>query len=264
VFAGDSAYKQTKRVFGLLEVDQPTLGAAGEVFRADAGSQCGLSMAKVAKYTYNFTTEAQQAVGIVAQMKAAGVTTLVNAGDPLMFVQLTLAAKQQGWQPEWIGIDPTDTIARAGDQSEMADAVEVGPFGPTPGDSPNEEAGRVYRQASGGAAPASDASPLGSYVLTNYYATLLQLFAGLQGAGPNLTAASWLNGQAAIPDGQGELGTWCFSQLYNPTCSFVVARWHPNQTNPSDRKAGLYVSCDAGRSYPDVGAKMGSGQYAGC
>ena len=264
IFAGDPAYKQSKRIFGLTEIDQPGYSEGGTALQADLESECGLTVAKVAKYQYNFTDEAQQAVSIVAEMKAAGVTTLIHAGDPFMFAQLTNAAKQQDWQPEWIGVDPTDTLAALlAAPSEMDNAFEVGPFGETPGANPSGEVGHVYRLASGGAPPDTGSYENGT-ALTGIYQVLLQLFDGIQAAGPRLTAQSWLKGEASIPTGSGAFGTWCSHQPYDPTCSFVVARWSSTQKNPNTGKAGAFITCDGGRSYPDTRARMGSGQLTGC
>jgi hypothetical protein len=258
VFAGDPVYQKTTRVFGMTSIEQPSFAAGGNIFEQDV-NRCGVQLAKRADYNYNYTNEAQQAVAIVTQMKAAGVTTLVHAGDPLMYAQLTLAASQQNWHPEFIGVDPTAAAARIGDQEEMAHAMSVGPLGRTPGDSGDEETGRVFRIASGGAAPRS----AGTGNLVQIYMNLLEVVGAIQAAGPNLNANTFQAGFGSLPDAAGEFGLWRGAQLYNVTADYVIARWDPSKTNAGDGKAGDFIPCDNGTRYPFDNPQMGAGQL-GC
>lgn len=257
VFAGDALYQRTDRVFGLVAISQPDMKPAGDVFEQDAQNQCGVSLKKRADYNLDASTEPQQAVAIVAQMKAAGVTTLVAATDPLMFAQITLAAKQADWHPEYVSLD-TLGIERNGDADQMSHVIKVSAFGPVPGNGPDSEPGRVFRLASGGTAPQT-----GDFFFVELYMNLLQFANAVQAAGPNLTPQTFLGGKQVLPDASGEFGLWKRSQLYDESADFVVSRYDPNAPSPTDGKAGVWKVCDGGARYPNQGANMGLGQL-GC
>ena len=92
----------------------------------------------------------------------------------------------------------------------MANAFVVTPFSSSPGHTQNSEAGPVFRLASGGAAPRS-----AGVNFPDDYMNVLLLFNALQGAGPNLTPNSFLNGLRSIPRSNGEYGLWRPSQGYS-------------------------------------------------
>ncbi len=256
IFAGDPVYQKTNRVFGLLAIQQPDMKPAGDVFEQDARNNCGLTV-KRADYSFNVATEPQQAVSIVAQMKAAGVTTLVSAADPLMFAQMTLAAQQSDWHPEYLTLDPLG-IERNGDPNQTSHAMKVAVSGRLLAGGPNAEPGRVFALASGGAEPQQ---PSPQFV--NIYTNLLQLVNAVQAAGPNLTPDTYLAAKSALPDAFGDFGLWKRSQLYSETADFVVSRFDPKATSPEDGEAGSWNLCDGGARYLSREANMGSGQL-GC
>jgi len=258
VFAGDPAYQRTTRVFGMTTINNPGFAEGGDVFQQTVGDRCGASVRR-AEYSPDTTSAPQQALQIVAQMKANGVTTLVHAGDPLMYATLTQAAAQQNWHPEFIGVDPTASFGRLADPEEMAGAFVVTPFSSSPGDGPDSEAGRVYRLASGGSPPRA-----AGFGFAENYLGVLQLFNALQAAGPNLTPDTFLEGmRSRLPDASGEFGLWRPSAAYSLPGDFVVARWNPSVTNSGDGKAGDFIACDSGARYPLNPQSMGSGQL-GC
>jgi hypothetical protein len=191
-------------------------------------------------------------------MKAAGVTTLVHAGDPLMFAQLTIAAGQQNWHPEILAVDPTPFGARIGDQSVVQSAMVVTPFSASPGAGPDNEPGAVFRLASGGAAPQSSGPDF-----VSQYLYVLMLFGALQAAGPNLTPDTFLAGMSSLPESAGGFGLWRPSQRYSMPGDFVIARWNPTAMNAGDGEPGDFLACDAGARYPLNPQSMGSGQL-GC
>jgi hypothetical protein len=256
VFAGDDATRSKRRVFGMTMINDPNYAEGGSVFEQTVNARCGLKLAQRSEYKFD-NTAAQAAVQIVSKMKAAGVTTLVHAGDPLMYAQMTLAAEQQNWHPEYIGVDPTASVARLGNSKQMASAFAVTPFNAAPGHSASSEAGKVFRLASGGAAPAS-----ASVDFAGDYMYLLQVFNGIQAAGPNLTAESFGRGFRSIPDARGEFGLWRPSQAYSLPGDWVVAKWNPSAQNAGDGKAGDFVACDRPTRYPLNPRSAGTGQFA--
>ena len=77
-------------------------------------------------YLFDIGKMAERATTIIAKMKAAGVTTIVFLGDPIMPIYLTQQATAQNYFPEWIvtGTVLTDTtvLGRMYDQKQWAHA----------------------------------------------------------------------------------------------------------------------------------------------
>jgi hypothetical protein len=76
IFAGDAAYKNKKRVLGLVAGDATNYTAVGNTAEARMKKACGAKVAKRVNYTIDISTYQQQAPSIIAQMKTAGVTTV--------------------------------------------------------------------------------------------------------------------------------------------------------------------------------------------
>lgn len=257
IYAHDPLSQRTTRVWGLTRIEQAEYAAAGTQFLATSKALCGLNVKQDSQYNYNFTDEAQQAVAIVAQMKAAGVTTLVFAGDPLMYVQMTLAAAQQNWYPEWLIVDPTEQLTREANQTEAASSIKVSPQG---------QSIQELKDAWHLAAPGQPDPPGGlnnlSYMVV--YQTLQQAFGAIQMAGPNLTPSSFRAGRAAIPGSHGDFGYWNATaqpgNIYNLDADFTLAKFSPTAASQADGKQGAYLRCNGAARYPFVDPTMGSGQ----
>jgi hypothetical protein len=239
-FAGDPGLRSTPRVFGLVAVEFPTWQATADEIADGIAAQCGVRMARRAAYAENLGTLQQDASAIAAQMRAAGVTTVICFCDPLIPIFITDAASRQGYRPEWIVQNQYDPIAQVVDQTQYAHAIAPGP--PTaPRDS--SEAYAAYKLAD------PDGEPASIYYQAAYE-TLLHLASALQAAGPHLDPGTFRAGVFAQPGGRGDYGTWGSGPgRYTPTVTVAVVRWDPKATG-ANGAPGSWRPCDEGRDYP--------------
>ncbi|MGH9187545.1 MAG: hypothetical protein ACRD0U_17305 [Acidimicrobiales bacterium] len=100
-YAGDPAYRSQTRRLGLITPEQPWYQECAN----DGARQLrdrGVEYTHRVNYTLDFNRLSTDAVGMIAQMKARGVTTIVCTCDPLLPIFLTAQATQQGCFPEWV------------------------------------------------------------------------------------------------------------------------------------------------------------------
>lgn len=255
-FAGDPELQNKERVFGLVGVEFPTWLQVTDNIATRLASQCGVQVAKRATYAENVGTLQQDASSIIAQMKASGVTTVICFCDPLMPIFISNAATAQEYRPEWIFQNDFDPIQQVTDQDQMAHAMAPGPALLPASQS---EAYAAYKLADPKGEPASP-------YYQAAYEVLLHVFAGLQGAGPNLNPESFRNGVFSMPASLpgGEFGDWEGGPgRHTPIKSIGVVFW--DTTNKSGNgKMGTWRSCEGGKLFPfdDPGA-WGTGQM-GC
>ena len=109
--------------------------------------------------------------------------------------------------------------------------------------------------------------PAEQYYMVAYY-TMLQVFEGLQAAGPDLTPASFAGGMASLPpSGLGQLGTWAYGNAsYTPPTNTLIEWWDPSATSNLDHKQGAWVACDGGKwvTYADASSWAPLHQQLGC
>jgi hypothetical protein len=216
-FAGDEAMHDKERVFGVVhfEQDPPVFNELTERL-AECGATRGYEAAVTETYEFEIGKLPERATTVIAKMKAAGVTTVLFLGDPLMPIYLTQQATAQDYHPEWViaGTVFTDTTAlgRLYDQDQWAHAFGV-----------SNLAARTPREISG------------SYQLHEWYygkppvaektsgvilPPLNQLFLGIHLAGPNLTPATYRDGLFAMPAAGGGPTTPTIS--YGPDAGFKM------------------------------------------
>jgi ABC-type branched-subunit amino acid transport system substrate-binding protein len=194
-------------------------------------------------YSINVAQYQTEATNIVAQMQSAGVTTVLCYCDPVVPIFLGNAAQSQQYKPEWVQPYWGDAQARQVANGNWQGVMASGPQWPA--DNENE-AYRVYKMASGGQAPHTNA-----YAAA--YVALLQVYMGLQAAGPTLTPQNLMRGyQSLPPTGEGAVGTWTFngSHAFTPPSSAPVSWFDPSYKSNFDGANGGYRSCDAGKFYP--------------
>ncbi|MCU1463693.1 MAG: hypothetical protein JWO37_3768 [Acidimicrobiales bacterium] len=247
VFAGDSVYQHTKRVFGLVVNDSPITVAAGDALERTMRSACGATLARRVNYDFNLATENQQTPSIIAQMHAAGVTTLFCwQCDPAMQQALTQQADLQTYNPEWVMNQAGPVDARNNSQTQMAHSLSLDDmFSESGVPTQQSEAYQAFKLGSHGGTPADLAYP-------SIYYNLMHVFDAIQGAGPNLTPATLQQAMLSIPPslpGGGD-GTWrAGAGAFTPRVDSPVTRWDPNSTSYYDGKKGAYVFCDGGALY---------------
>ncbi len=95
----ESVGQDAERVYGVIYTEYPGLIDSAPVM-IDRMKAAGLNIAKVATLNSSLATAQQQAPNVVAQMRSAGVNTIImpDAGAPLNF---THAAQAQGYSPDY-------------------------------------------------------------------------------------------------------------------------------------------------------------------
>jgi hypothetical protein len=242
-FAGDAATRASKRVFGIVTLDIPGYTATGAIMQQGLDG-CGADVGRRVAYAVDIPTFQNQADSIVAQMRAAGVTTVICYCDPLMPAFLSQAADQQKYNPEWMAatLGPTDQLFRYSSQTQWAHAISNQGTFPSKSQS---EAYRVFQLSRPGAQPAEEFYPTA-------YALALELFNGLQAAGPDLTPQNFELGMFSLPtSGAGDFGTWSYgSGAFTPGTDTQVGWWSTSRVSAFDGQPGGWQNCYAGAFLP--------------
>jgi hypothetical protein len=258
VFAGDEAFHGTERTFGHLWIDTGSADAqsGAEDMRALLADE-GIELAEQIGYELNPGTLQEQATTIIARLKDAGVTSVLVGGDPIAPKTFTEVATAQGYFPEWIlgtgTLQDTTAFGRTYDQEQWAHAfgisylaarVETGLGAPDV----------LYQWWNGTLAPADDSVGV-------LWPQPSLFFAGLQAAGPNLTAETFRDGmftngpiapavtQPAISF--GDHGLWDETD-YNGIDDFTEIWWDPAATGDDELRkpgTGMYRFVDGGKRY---------------
>ena len=199
-FAGDPDLAKKTRVFGIVhyEQDPPVFGELQRAAVDKYGKQ-GYAAKTILTYLLDLNTLPKQAQAIVGRLKSEGVTSVVFLGDPLMPKYLTEQATAQDYHPEWIitGTVFTDTTAAARlyDQDQWAHAFGASSL-PARTEPQYSEPWRLYEWWYGKDPVAKKTLPLMGPVVS-------QLFIGLQGAGPHLTAETFAGALFRYPPSGG-------------------------------------------------------------
>jgi hypothetical protein len=241
IFAGDASMRTKQRVFGLLVPENPYYSSGADRFESRL-HQCGASVTKRINYALNIETAQQQASSAMAQMRSAGVTTVLCACDPIAPIFDTRAADQQGYHPEWNALWWGDPIGRDYSQGQWAHATA------SAGASPNAkatEAYQAYKLANPSGEPAEMYFPVP-------YEYMLYVFDALQAAGPDLTPQTFEQGMFSLPPTPaGLFGPWSYGQgAFSPRTAFQVGWWDPAYVSAYDNKKGGYRDCEGGRYFP--------------
>lgn len=236
--AGDTVYQHEKRVFGLINLEEPYYDQVADQI-ADRLSGCGVKLAARGSYSEDLGTMETEATSLVAKMKAAGVTTVLCFCDPLIPIFATQQADTQDYRPEWVSFDYYDPVGRNAQQDQWSHALSSGPA----------------------AVPASRSEALAAFHLEEphsnpeeqYYSLayieLAQIFGALQDAGPDLTPETFQKGMFALPPSTpgGQFGDWAFGQdTFVPATDAQVDRWEPDAVSNLDGKTGAWVPCEGG------------------
>lgn len=258
VHAGDEQLAQQERRFGLVYLE--TGPAAEEVLAdfEDGLAEYDVQLEAVASYS-NPLDVSTAAPGIIAQMKDAGVTSLIVVGDPLTPQTFTRTATDQDYFPEWIvaGAPFADTAvyARTYDQAQWAHAFGVS-FGAARRDPSVASANQLFRWYTCSEPPASEGVELVSPIPSVFFAVI-------QAVGPNLTHENFRNVLfAADPTrtaltapslswGTPEKGRWDEAD-YQGVDDATEIWWDPQATGPDEtgvEGSGMYRYVDGGARY---------------
>jgi hypothetical protein len=84
------------------------------------------------------------------------------------------------------------------------------------------------------------------------YVTVVYLFAGLQAAGPNLTAETFARGLFSLPASpRGDYGVaGGGAGNFSPTIESQITWWNPDAESGYDGKLGAWKACEGGKWFP--------------
>jgi hypothetical protein len=208
----------------------------------DAGIPVSLNI----KYKLDISSMPNQASGIIAQLKDAGITSVFCGCDPVMLaLGLTPKANEQDYNPEWLSsglafVDQ-DIVSQLIDQGQWARAFGIAY------NAESEPIGHsfpyaAYKQMRPSGEPA--------FGMEEIYYQMYMLAIGLQMAGPNLTPETFEAGMFAYPGGSGPRGSWHFGPGdYTPTDDFRELWWDPNRVSAQNNQPGAWSQLDGGRRY---------------
>ena len=242
-YAGDPAMRTKPRAIGLVVPDSPwyqeCADHAEELYKA-----AGYHFARRVNYPLNFNQESQTATNVVAQMKAAGVTTVMCMCDPLLPYFATPQANQQDYHPEWLvagfGATDTDIVGQFYDQAQWSHAFGMGVIGELKSGYESESY-RAYK-----AVRTDEPAQLRDIM----YYPVLWLFSCLQMAGPNLTPKTFEAGCFALPPHQGEIGLWKFGPGdYTAVSDAREIYWDADAVSPWNNRKGRYLATLGGQRF---------------
>jgi hypothetical protein len=261
VFAGDPVYQHENRVLGLVTPDSDVYNQLGNEIVQNMQRGCGAAIAKRIHYSINVATVATQAVNVMGQLHAAGVTTVICVCDPTAEITFSSTAATQAYTPEWIVSPWLDPEARVTNQSEWSHAVSL------EGTSPRKAESEAYKAFKLAAAAAGQptAEPKEQYFGVAYY-ILVYAFNVLQRAGPNLNPTSFEQAAFSMPKtAVGDIGTWGGGpQAFTPNLDAHVGYWDPNAISNFDGMKGAWISCEGGAWFPFAQSTFGPRQQLHC
>ena len=155
------------------------------------------------KYKLDISSMPNQASNIIAQLKDAGITTVICGCDPVMLaLGLTPKANEQGYNPEWVtaglAFVEQDIVGQLIDDEQWPRAFGLAY------NAESEPQGRSFPYAAYKQMRPNDEPAFG---VEEIYYQLYMLAIGIQMAGPNLTPETFEAGMFAYPGGSGPRGT---------------------------------------------------------
>jgi hypothetical protein len=244
VRAGSAALRQKPRKYGLLVPDDPVYKQCVEEGKPRLKA-AGIDIAKEINYALDFSKMQQEAPNMAAQLKGAGVTTVILVTDPALPYFLTGAATQQDYWPEWFvsgsALTDIDILGQFYDQDQWQNAYGQS-FLSDIFQGKDSESYRAYKAVRPQDEPA--------ITRDQYYYNFLMLFIGLQMAGPNLTPETFAAGMYAYPARTGSFGRWSFSPT-DHTCSDDAREiyYDRNALSAFNNKPGRWITLNGGRRF---------------
>jgi hypothetical protein len=253
-FAGDPAMQHQTRKFGLVYISTGQDSEIQTNHFVQSLAKFGVKLSARLAYTSPVTIDS---VGLIAKLKAAGVTSVIFSGDPVAPGSLTRAATSQNYYPEWIitGSALTDTaiFARTYDQKQWAHAFGIS-FLAARTDPKVSGSIYLYHWFYGKNPPAATGAAITTPLLT-------LLFVGVQATGPDLTPATFLATLFALPKPPealtqpmityGNHGIWPQTD-YLGIDDATEIWWNPNAFGPDELNhlgKGLYEYVHGGKRY---------------
>jgi len=248
-FAG-GALRTEPRKLGIFYTNVPTQYDCEQQVVKSLASY-GVTPVAQAALTFNIANLASESSTAVAQMKAAGATTIICVGcDPISPRFYFAAATQDNYHPEWFfqslyasNATASEAFIRLFPADQRSQILTIGT---QPTAKSLSEAVHAYQL--GNTDPGATIIP--SYYLV--YGSILQFFSALQLAGPDLTPSNFQAAMRSIPQSSpgGELGGWNGSAgPYDPASTFQILKWDQAARSPADGHQGTYEVCNGGAVY---------------
>lgn len=252
IHAGDPTMHTRDRLIGIVRSEN-------DRFFDKAGSRlkpklkaCGVDAIEATWVSEDVASSPQSFQSVAVQLKDAEVTTVTCVCNALAPTFLTSAATQQAYFPEYVisSVLGTDWpfFARLYDQNQWSHA-----FGISGSDFYRPFATRPHWKTYWAGDP--DGTPEAAAVSVMYYPMFLYLFAGIEGAGPNLNAETFAQALFALPPvTTGEPNAQIMSFGNNGPSPFSAVDdmmeiwWDPSRTGP-DGKPGYNHFVESGKRY---------------
>lgn len=231
-----------ERVYGLVAPENVEYKDSVERYES-ATREAGLSMKVSVRYQLKIDDMPRQAANIIAQLKNAGVTTVVCACDPVMLaLGMAPKANEQSWEPEWL----TAGLAFM-DQDIVAQLVHPRQWQHAFGTAYNAESEPLGASFAYNAFKSIRPGDEPAFGVEAIYYQIYMLAIGVQLAGPNLTPESFEAGMFSYPGGSGPQGTWGFGPNdYTTVDDFREIWWDPDRISPQNNKPGAWVQLNGG------------------
>ncbi|HUR02444.1 MAG TPA: hypothetical protein VM347_07890 [Nonomuraea sp.] len=242
--AGSAALRQKPRKYGLVIPDDAVyaqcIREAGPKLAA-----AGITITKEIRYSLEIAKLQQETPNMAAQLKGAGVTTVLLVTDPILPFFLSGSATQQDFWPEWFVtgtvLTDADVAGQFYDQDQWQNAYGQSYLS----DIRQGKASESYRAYKA-------IRPQDEPTLTrdlDYY-SLLMLFIGLQGAGPNLNPQTFQQGMFAYPGASGPLGHWSWGpDDYTAIDDAREIYYDRRALSAFNNQPGRYISVSGERRY---------------
>lgn len=243
-YAGDDL-RGKPRVYGLVAPENAEYKESVDRYVQQVGEN-GFSFAANLRYKVDINSMPNQASNIVAQLKDAGVTSVVCACDPVMLaLGMAPKANEQDWEPEWLtaglAFVDLDIVSQLIDDRQWRHAFGIA-F-----NAESEPIGGSFPYAAYKQIRPDDEPAFG---VEEMYYGLYMLALGIQLAGPNLTPDSFEAGMFSYPGRSGPRGFWSFGPGdYTPTDDFREIWWDPDRISPQNNKPGAWVQVNGGARY---------------
>jgi hypothetical protein len=254
---GGASVNGKPRVFGIVAPENAEYQESVNTF-VDIMTKAGFHFATNLKYKLEINSMPNQASNVIAQLKDAGVTSVICACDPVMLaLGLTPKANEQNYDPEWLtsglAFVDQDIVSQLIDSRQWQHAFGIAY------NAESEPLGHSFPYAAFKTIRPNDEPAFGVEEL--YYQMYL-LAIGLQMAGPNLTPQTFQAGMFAYPGGTGPRGLWRFGPGdHTPTDDFREMWWDPDRISPQNNQRGAWVQLNGGARYTADRAPKGSAPF---
>lgn len=233
------------RVYGLVAPENPEYQQSVDRY-VGLVEAAGFKITKNLKYKLDISSMPNQASNIIAQLKDAGVTSVICACDPVMLaLGMAPKANEQDYEPEWL----TGGLAFV-DQDIVAQLIDTRQWQRAFGLAFNAEQEplgasfpyRAYKTMRPNGEPA--------FGVEEIYYQMLIFALGVHMAGPNLTPETFQAGLYSYPGGQGVRGHWSFGPGdHTPTDDVREIWWDPDKISRQNNKPGSWIELNGGARY---------------